>query len=47
MTGRVGAAGMAGAAGFVGLWWCLAVALADVIGAGFRGALSAVRGAAS
>ncbi|MDP9614588.1 hypothetical protein JOF35_006926 [Streptomyces demainii] len=47
MTVAVGAAGFAGAAGFGGLWWCLAVALADVIGAGFRRVLSAVGEAAS
>ncbi len=42
-----GAAGVAGFAGFAGLLWCLAVALADVIGAGFRRALSAVGEVAS
>ncbi len=41
MTGRAGAAGVAG------LWWCLAVALADVIGAAFRWVLSAVGEVAS
>ncbi len=42
-----GAAGAAGSAGFAGLGRRLAVALADVIGAGFRRALSAVGEVAS